>query len=488
MYRKDQKKQLQYPKMNAAKSFFNVFRQICIRIIGQFLRRNTKFKEVDLYHKKIYQAVDEFETTTLKFSGIIPKYLNGLLLRIGSNPIDVKNPTLFEWYLGDGMIHGLKLQDGDAIWFKSKMLATDFVQNRKAQSHLKGYRRGAHDVVNTNIFKHAGKLWAVIEAGAFPICLDDELNGERYQFFNSDADLPFTAHPRKDIKTGHLHAICYDALERENAYYQVIDQHGDLIHVTQISLKHGPMIHDCLITDCEVIIFDFPLIFSVKHLLQGKSVPYQWNDQHQARLGILPKYGHAEQIQWINLDPCFVFHAANAFRDEHNQIILDVMVHHTNFEHSLHAAYEQQNARLERWTIDSELSAINRIILDSRIQEFPKIDERFTGLKYRYLYTLAFPKNASLFNFLCIYDLEMNKNMTYDFGISWAIGEVVFVPESKQSAEGDGFLMAYLHHLDGEDSKVVILKVNGLDILLQAEIDLAVRVPLGFHCNWVDLN
>ena len=237
-----------------------------------------------------------------------------------------------------------------------------------------------------------------------------------------------------------------------------------------------------------MIVFDFPLTFSIKRLLQGKSVPYQWNDQHQARLGILPKYGHAEQIQWINLDPCFIFHAANAFRDEHNQIILDVMVHHTDFEHSLHAAYEQQNARLERWTINSKLSAINRIILDSRIQEFPKIDERFTGLKYRYLYTLAFPKNASLFNFLCVYDLEMNKNVTYDFGISWAIGEVVFVPESEQSAEGDGFLMAYLHHLDGEDSKVVILKGNGLDIQLQAEIDLAVLVPLGFHCNWVDLN
>jgi carotenoid cleavage dioxygenase len=74
----------------------------------------------------------------------------------------------------------------------------------------------------------------VIEAGAFPICLDYELNAERYQLFNSDADLPFTAHPRKDQKTGHLHAICYDALDRKNAYYQVIDGKGELIHVTQI--------------------------------------------------------------------------------------------------------------------------------------------------------------------------------------------------------------------------------------------------------------
>jgi carotenoid cleavage dioxygenase len=114
-------------------------------------------------------------------TGEIPKHLHGLLLRIGSNPIYVKKPTLFEWYLGDGMVHGLKLKNGEAIWFKSKMIATDIVQKNKKKQSIQGYRRGAHDVVNTNIFKHAGKLWAVIEAGAFPICLDYELNAERYQ-------------------------------------------------------------------------------------------------------------------------------------------------------------------------------------------------------------------------------------------------------------------------------------------------------------------
>lgn len=248
MYRKTQLKLKHYPKMTAQKSFLNVLRQKLISMIGRFLRRHRRDKEVNLYHKKLYQPVEEIITTTLKISGIIPPHLNGLLLRIGSNPIKVEKPTLFEWYLGHGMIHALKLQAGKAICFKSSMLATDTVQQYKQQPAIGGFRRGAHDVVNTNIFKHAGKLWAVIEAGAFPICLDDELNAERYQLFNSDADLPFTAHPRKDIKTGHLHAISYDALDRKNAYYQVIDQHGDLIHVTQILLQHGPMIHDCLIT------------------------------------------------------------------------------------------------------------------------------------------------------------------------------------------------------------------------------------------------
>mgnify|MGYP006174796463 FL=1 len=61
------------------------------------------------------------------------------------------------------------------------------------------------------------------------------------------------------------------------------------------------------------------------------------------------------------------------------------------------------------------------------------------------------------------------------------------MPEAKDSLEGKGFLMTYLHHINGVASKVLIIKVDGLHLELQAEIDLGVRVPLGFHCNWVSL-
>ncbi|MCY6413944.1 carotenoid oxygenase family protein [Acinetobacter sp. VNH17] len=482
----DHKQMNCYPKMTALKSLKNILKQKMIRIIGLFLRRHAQRNEKDIYQKMVYRPVNEAEISSFKVNGEIPKHLHGLLLRIGSNPIYVKKPTLFEWYMGDGMVHGLKLQNGEAVWFKSKMIATDTVQKYKNQQCVQGYRRGAHDVINTNIFKHAGKLWAVIEAGAFPICMDYELNSERYQLFNSDADLPFTAHPRKDQKTGHLHAICYDALDRKNAYYQVIDEQGELIHVTQIPLQHGPMIHDCLITEQEVIVFDFPLTFSLTRLFTGKSVPYQWNEQHQARIGILAKYGQAEKIRWINVDPCFVFHAANAYRDNKNQIVLDVLVHQNDFEHSQHAAYEDQYGILERWTIDSSLNSIHRIVVDTGIQEFPKIDERYIGSPYRYLYTLGFPQDG-LFNVLKIHDLVLQTCLNYDFGQQWAISEVTFVPEHSQSAEGQGHLMTYLHHIHGEASKVVILKVNGVETSVQAEIELGVRVPLGFHCNWINM-
>ncbi|CAB1210507.1 carotenoid oxygenase family protein [Acinetobacter bouvetii] len=62
------------------------------------------------------------------------------------------------------------------------------------------------------------------------------------------------------------------------------------------------------------------------------------------------------------------------------------------------------------------------------------------------------------------------------------------MPESADAAEGQGYLLSYVHHLHQESSKVVILKVQGLKLELQAEIILGVHIPLGFHGNWVDLS
>lgn len=67
-------------------------------------------------------------------------------------------------------------------------------------------------------------------------------------------------------------------------------------------------------------------------------------------------------------------------------------------------------------------------------------------------------------------------------------GEVVFIPESSNAAEGEGYLLSYVHHINKEGSKVGILKAQGLNIQPQAEILLGVHVPLGFHGNWVDLS
>src|SRR5690606_37545065 len=67
----------------------------------------------------------------LRVEGEIPRELNGLLARIGPNPLTPPNPATYHWFVGDGMVHGLRLCDGKALWYRSRWVGSD-----KAQKHL----------------------------------------------------------------------------------------------------------------------------------------------------------------------------------------------------------------------------------------------------------------------------------------------------------------------------------------------------------------
>lgn len=486
-----------YPRFSKLKSRFNGYRQKAMGLGLSWLQRRSKKtaqnkvqnKAKNPYLHGIFGPVDEVETHDLQVIGKIPQQLTGLLLRIGPNPIHVENQAAYHWFSGDGMLHALKIEQGQATWFKSRYIATDSIQKQKHQPVQAGFRRGPGDVVNTNAFYHANQIWASVEAGALPARLDMELNTKEHRLFNTDADLPFTAHPHKDKHTGHLHAVCYDALDMKHAYYEVIDEQGHLVHWAKIPVQHGPMIHDCAITEQDVLIFDLPVTFSFKQLMKGNPLPYEWNEKHKARIGILPKYGHADEVQWIPIQPCFIFHAANAYRNGQQQIVLDVVVHQSMFKKSYQGPFEQQNTRLERWQIDLQHKTVDRKVIDEQAQEFPRIDERYTGEKQRYIYSVSFdPLVMTQANHLICHDMHTLEKTTHEFGEQWVTGEVVFIPESAEAAEGEGYLLSYVHHIHKQSSKVVILKAQGLNVQPQAEIILGVHVPLGFHGNWVDLS
>ncbi len=486
-----------YPRFTKLKSRFNHYRQSAMgRAVSWLQRRSkksaknsSKAKAENPYLHGIFGQVDEVEKHELQVIGEIPQQLTGLLLRIGPNPLHVENQDAYHWFSGDGMLHALKIEQGKAVWFKSRYVETDSIQKHKHQPVKAGFRRGPGDVVNTNAFYHANQIWASVEAGALPARLDLELNTKEHRLFHTDADLPFSAHPHKDRHTGHLHAICYDALDIRHAYYEVIDEQGCLAHWAKIPVQHGPMIHDCAITEQDVLIFDLPVTFSFRQLMKGNPLPYAWNEQHKARIGILPKYGCADEVLWMPIEPCFIFHAANAYRNEQQQIVLDVVVHQSMFKHSHQGPFEQQGTCLERWLIDLQQKTVDRKVIDEQAQEFPRIDERYTGEKQRYIYSVSFdPLIMTKANHLICHDMHTQQKTSYAFGEQWVTGEVVYIPESADAAEGEGYLLSYVHHLHKESSKVVILKAQGLNFQSQAEIILGVHVPLGFHGNWVDLS
>src|ERR1700754_3949872 len=82
---------------------------------------------------------EEFTLTDLEVTGTIPTYLDGRYLRNGSNPIEEVDPELYHWFTGDGMVHGIRIRDGKAEWYRNR-----WVRSRQTARALGEPTSGRH--------------------------------------------------------------------------------------------------------------------------------------------------------------------------------------------------------------------------------------------------------------------------------------------------------------------------------------------------------
>jgi 8'-apo-carotenoid 13,14-cleaving dioxygenase len=435
----------------------------------------------------LHEPMSEEKTLdNLTVSGSIPAALNGRYLRIGPNPIS-EVPANHHWFLGDGMVHGVRLQDGKALWYKNRWLRSNAVSAELGEAPAPGPRNPLADTVNTNVLGHAGKIWGLVEAGALPVELGPDLDTIAHNPFEGTLKNGFTAHPHLDPETGEMHAITYRGNDQNTIHHVVVDARGKVRREEPIRVKHGPMIHDCMITKNYVIIMDLPVTFSMKLLLAGYGFPYQWNPQHKARVGLLPREGSNADVIWCDVAPCAVFHPANAYETDDGNVIIDVCAHDRMFDES-RIGPDSNKTPFERWTIDPSARQVERTVIDAEAQEFPRPDERFIGKPYRYAYTVAIPRDGAFTKAdtrLFKHDLTAGTRETRDFGTGRHPGEFVFVPKSDEAAEGEGWLMGFVVDMDTQATDLVILKAEDFTGEPQAVIHIPHRIPPGFHGNWV---
>src|SRR5262249_14973909 len=131
-----------------------------------------------------------------------------------------------------------------------------------------------------------------------------------------------TAHPKIDPVTGELHAFSYWFAE-PFLIYHLIDSSGRLVRSEPITLPRSVMAHDFAITRSSVLFFDLPV----------QPFPFRWDDEHQARVGVMPRDGGDGDVQWFEVDPCYVYHPMNAF-DDGDSVVVDVPRHPTMFKRS----------------------------------------------------------------------------------------------------------------------------------------------------------
>jgi 8'-apo-carotenoid 13,14-cleaving dioxygenase len=433
----------------------------------------------------------ELTLNDLKVSGTIPPELDGRYIRIGPNPVTPPNPASYHWFTGDGMVHGVSLKAGKALWYRNRWIKSKAVSAALGQPEAPGPRNGLSDTVNTNVMGIAGDTWALVEAGGYPVRINEELETIAHDPFGGTLKGSFTAHPHLDPETGEMHAICYQGDQATLIRHVVVGTDGKVRREEPITVNGGPSIHDCMITKQYVIIMDMPVTFSMKLLLAGHAFPYKWNLDHKARIGLLPREGREDDVIWCDIEPCYAYHPCNAYETADGKVIMDVCAHDSMATDT--QGPSSSKTPLERWTIDAVARKVARAVIDADNQEFPRPDERLLGKPYRYAYTMALPggapgevaAHAFSSNRLFKHDLEKGTREVHEFGPDHFPGEFVFIPKSATAAEDDGWLMGYVVDATHETTQLVILDARNFSGAPQAVVDIPHRIPPGFHGNWV---
>lgn len=425
------------------------------------------------------------ETTAfdLPVTGAIPRELNGRLLRIGPNPIGAE-PASYHWFTGSGMAHGLRLRDGKAEWYRNRYIVAEDVAAKLGRPNIDGPRNGfGPGNANTNIIEMGGRIFATVEAGSLPVELTGELESVARSNLDGSLAHGFAAHPKLDGITGELHAIAYQP-GLQAIQYLVIDKVGRSQTIAEVPAPHCPMIHDIGITRTWAIILDLPADFSMPMAMAGTRFPFAWNPDRAPRIGLLPRNGDLSGLRWIEAPSCFVFHVMNAFDDPSaDAVVIDVVRHPKTFATEMRGPNEGA-AKLVRWRIDLVTGRLSETVLDENALEFPRFNDAHGGLPYRFGYTAAVD-GLRTFGKSYKHDVTTGRNETHDFGLGRAVMEPVFVARQGAVGEDDGWLMYYVHDANRDACDVIILDAANFADKPVAVVKLPVRVPFGFHGNWI---
>jgi carotenoid cleavage dioxygenase len=246
------------------------------------------------------------------------------------------------------------------------------------------------------------------------------------------------------------------------------------------------MIHDFALTRTHVVFMDLPVVFDLDMVARGLSMPYRWDDDYGARVGIMPRDGGDADVQWFDVEPCYVFHPMNAY-DEDDTVVIDVCRHPTMFAKSVEGPNDGGTPTLDRWTVDPAAGKVREERLDDRGNEFPRVNESLLMSKHRYGYAVDVVESDTAFDTAGLrkHDLRSGTVEEHVFANRGRPGEFVFVPAGDATSEDDGYLMGFVYDPTRDSSDFVVLDASDMAADPVATVRLQQRVPYGFHGNWV---
>ncbi|MGW4170744.1 carotenoid oxygenase family protein [Streptomyces chartreusis] len=430
-------------------------------------------------------VADEVTATELAVEGSLPPELTGRLLRNGHNPKPGVTPT--HWFKGSGMVHGIRLREGRAEWYRNRWVHTPALDGAPYMTE-QGPDLTA-STAGTHVIEHAGRLLALCEAN-LPFELGPDLETVGAYDFEGKLRTAMTAHPKEDPVTGELHFFASSPVPPYLIHY-VADAKGEIVHEAEIPGATSSLKHDFAVTRGHVVFVEGNVVFDPT---DHSGIPYGWSDEHASRIGVMPRGADgARHIRWFSIEPGSMLHVANAYEDDEGRIVLEgPTVDREGFRLSWNwwigapgrGTEPVARSYTRRWVVDLAAGAVDEQIIDDLPVEFPTLNEEYLGAENRYQYAISFPDETGLGGYgLVKYDRTTGARRIRQIGDARMPSEAVFVPASEATREDDGYLLTVVSDIKQDASQLLVLDASGLDRI--ATVHLPHRVSAGLHGSWV---
>ncbi|MGW2396000.1 carotenoid oxygenase family protein [Kitasatospora sp. NPDC001664] len=431
-------------------------------------------------------VADEITATGLTVEGTLPPELTGRLIRNSHNPKPGITPT--HWFKGSGMVHGIRLRDGRAEWYRNRWVHTPALDGAPYLTEhgpdLTASTAGTH------VIEHGGRLLALSEA-ALPFELTPGLETVGAFDWEGKLTTAMTAHPKEDPATGELHFFASAPLPPYLVHH-VSSADGKELRSQEVPGATAALKHDFALTERYVVFLEGSVTFDPA---EHSGIPYGWSDTQPSRIGVMPRgAGGAARVRWFDVAPGYAMHLANAYEDADGRIVVEgPSVGRQGWQRSWNwwvgapdrGAEPNSGAYATRWTVDLATGRVAEERTDDLVVEFPTINDARTGQHHRYQYALSFPDDLGIGNHALVkYDRSTGARRLRPFGTGQLPSEAVFVEAADGGgAEDAGYLLTVVSDLNTDASRLLV--VDASDLATVATVHLPRRVPAMIHGSWI---
>jgi carotenoid cleavage dioxygenase len=440
---------------------------------------------------------EEITADRLEVIGALPAELRGMFVRNGPNPQFTPSGN-YHWFDGDGMLHGVRLEEGRASYRNRYVRTAGWKEEHEAGKALYGGLADPIDLnrilsgkspfknaANTALVWHDGRLLALWEGGPPTEIRVPELETVGLHIYGGKLRHAFTAHPKVDPVTGEMLFFGYSAMSPV-VHYSIVNPAGELTRTTPIMLRRPVMMHDFAVTERHSIFMDLPAEFHVEPAkMQGKILRFE--REHGSRFGVVPRHGSGKEVRWFESPACFVFHTVNAYEDGDEVVLLACrtpdypdMLQLNGSGQTGSNPLASGNSALYQWRFNMLTGQTREEPLDDAPSELPRVDERRLGRRTRFAYAMDVRLGR-----LIKYDLQRGASSFHEFGPGRAGGEPVFVPRSPDAGEDDGWLITYVFDAAEGRSEMVVVASQEFSGPPVARVKIPARIPFGFHGTWI---